>query len=320
MRPKPFCDSIAARWLLAFVLCATNALPISKVLAQQPNFTPAPLPPIISTGATSPHASWQQSPQGSGQQASTEMGTRSNSNGLHNTNAFSSDGAWTSGNSAPNGQTVPAVSQYAAPIQSLPTGNVVSSGSSLPTANSSSAVQPAHYNSANASSAGNVVPASVTASGSSGLNPVEGDSSDSSSKGRPFRPSARSDSGTAPSRSNSTVQMVVSVVSSLLIVMALMLGAAWCYRKANPQAASTIPKLVVSVLGRTPLAPRQNLVLIRFGQKLVLVSNLQGEVRTISEIEDPFEVDRLAGLCESAQAGSVSASFRTVLNNLGRSA
>ena len=103
-----------------------------------------------------------------------------------------------------------------------------------------------------------------------------------------------------------------------MIVIGLMLGAAWCYRRAMPGATGSLPKQVIQILGRTPLAPRQQLVLIRFGQKLVLVSNLHGEVRTISEITDPLEVDRMAGMCESAQAGSISDSFRTVLHNIGR--
>ncbi|MGN6134031.1 MAG: flagellar biosynthetic protein FliO [Aureliella sp.] len=129
----------------------------------------------------------------------------------------------------------------------------------------------------------------------------------------------RSSQATAPEkRSSGTVQMFVSVGSSLLIVVGLLLGAAWCYRKASPTSTGSLPKQVVQVLGRAPLAPRQQLILVRFAGKLVLVSNLQGEVRTISEIDDPLEVDRVAGLCESSQAGSISDSFRTVLHNIGR--
>lgn len=135
---------------------------------------------------------------------------------------------------------------------------------------------------------------------------------------RPLKPPTSSELATQTKRSSSTVQMFVSVISSLLIVVGLLLGAAWCYRKATPGVGGSLPKQVVQVLGRTPLAPRQQLVLVRFGTKLVLVSNLQGEVRTISEITDPLEVDRVSGMCESAQSGSISDSFRTVLHNIGR--
>ncbi|MCC6509187.1 MAG: flagellar biosynthetic protein FliO [Pirellulaceae bacterium] len=138
------------------------------------------------------------------------------------------------------------------------------------------------------------------------------------SEPRALKPQSASDGKTPEKRSTGTVQMFISVLSSLAIVMGLLLGAAWCYRRASPTMSGGLPKQVVQVLGRTPLAPRQQLVLLRFGHKLILVSNLHGEVRTISEITDPLEVDRMAGLCESAQPGSISESFRSVLHNIGR--
>lgn len=135
---------------------------------------------------------------------------------------------------------------------------------------------------------------------------------------KPLKPPTAAASKTPSQGSTGTVQMFVSVLSSLAIVIGLILAAAWLYRKAAPTISGALPKQVVQVLGRTPLAPRQQLVLLRLGSKLVLVSNLHGEVRTISEITDPLEVDRLSGLCEAAQPGSISESFRSVLHNMGR--
>lgn len=136
---------------------------------------------------------------------------------------------------------------------------------------------------------------------------------------RPLKPPSSADSKSVGKGTTGTVQMFISVLSSLAIVIGLIFAAAWFYRKAAPKMSGALPKQVVQVLGRTPLAPRQQLVLLRLGSKLVLVSNLHGEVRTISEITDPLEVDRLAGLCESAQPGSISESFRSVLHSMGRS-
>lgn len=120
--------------------------------------------------------------------------------------------------------------------------------------------------------------------------------------------------------SGGTLQMLVSVGSSLLIVIGLFLGVAWCYRKTLNQSSLAVPQQVVKVLGRTPLAPRQQLLVVRFGSKLLLVSLVQGEARTLSEITDPLEVDQLAGICESSQPGSISASFRSILNQGGATA
>jgi flagellar biogenesis protein FliO len=122
--------------------------------------------------------------------------------------------------------------------------------------------------------------------------------------------------GSRSSGSN-TLQMLFSVGSSLLIVLGLFLGVAWCYRRTLNTSLGGIPKQVVSVLGRTAIAPRQQLILVRFGSKLVLVSMNQGETRTLSEITDPIEVDQLAGTCESHQPHSLTNSFRSILNQSG---
>lgn len=116
----------------------------------------------------------------------------------------------------------------------------------------------------------------------------------------------------------STLQMLFSVGSSLLLVVGLFLGVAWCYRRSlGSELRGGLPKEVVKILGRSPIAPRQQLLLLRFGSKLLLVSLVQGEARTLSEVTDPLEVDRLAGLCEQHGTGSITHSFKTVLGQGG---
>lgn len=118
----------------------------------------------------------------------------------------------------------------------------------------------------------------------------------------------------ARAQGSGTLQMFLSVGSSLMVVIGLFMGSIWLYRKSLGSSKSGgLPKNVVQILGRAPVAARQQLVLLRFGSKLVLVSMVQGETRTISEITDPLEVDRLAGLCEGSQPGSISSSFREIL-------
>lgn len=114
--------------------------------------------------------------------------------------------------------------------------------------------------------------------------------------------------------SGGTAQVLVSIFSSLAVVIGLFLGLALLYRKSiSASLGKSLPKNVVQVLGKTSVAARQQLVLIRFGSKLVLVSMIQGEARAISEICDPLEVDQLAGFCESSQSGSTAQSFREML-------
>lgn len=126
-------------------------------------------------------------------------------------------------------------------------------------------------------------------------------------------PSSKTGEASSKPSGSGTFETLLSIGSSLLIVIGLFLGVAWCYRKTLSTSMGSMPKQVVQVLGRTPIANRQQLVLIRFGSKLVLVSLVQGEARTISEITDPLEVDQIAGICESSSPDSISSSFRSVL-------
>jgi hypothetical protein len=80
---------------------------------------------------------------------------------------------------------------------------------------------------------------------------------------------------------------------------------------AQPGAAETAGS-PHPVLGRAPLASRQQVHLVRCGRKLLLLSVSPGGIETLSEIDDPLEVDRLAGLCVQAQPGSASMVFRQV--------
>ncbi len=147
---------------------------------------------------------------------------------------------------------------------------------------------------------------------------ADGQSKQATRTRTPLEPPSKPDLSTDDSTgSGGTLQMLLSVGSSLLIVIGLFLGTAWCYRRTLNTSMGSLPKQVVQVLGRTALAPRQQLMVVRFGSKLVLVSLVQGEARTLSEITDPLEVDQLAGMCESSQPGSISNSFRNILNQGG---
>ena len=78
-----------------------------------------------------------------------------------------------------------------------------------------------------------------------------------------------------------------------------------CCARACLLAAAALPPDVVEVLGRVSLAPRQPAQLVRIGHKLILVSISTAGVKTLTEITDPLEVDRLAGLCQQAASAKL---------------
>ncbi|QDU97597.1 flagellar biosynthetic protein FliO [Lignipirellula cremea] len=109
----------------------------------------------------------------------------------------------------------------------------------------------------------------------------------------------------------------LTVFGSLALVIGLFLGLAWFSRRAGGKSNLQLPREVVEVLGRAPLTTRQNLQVVRFGNKLLLLSVTPGGSETLTEITDPEEIDRIAGLCQQQQPDSISESFRNVLSQFG---
>ena len=73
----------------------------------------------------------------------------------------------------------------------------------------------------------------------------------------------------------------------------------------------------VEVFGRAPLAKGQFMHLLRVGNKLLLVSVSNAGVEPLTEITDPIEVDRLAGLCKQSHPHSSTTAFRQVFQQFG---
>ncbi len=110
--------------------------------------------------------------------------------------------------------------------------------------------------------------------------------------------------------------LIVTLGGSLALVLGVFFLIVWAVRCAAPRGLTVLPSEVVEVLGRAPLAGRQQLHLLRCGKKLILVSVTPAGAETLTEITEPEEVDRLAGLCQQARPNSATAAFRQVLRQL----
>ncbi|MBQ9454470.1 MAG: flagellar biosynthetic protein FliO [Thermoguttaceae bacterium] len=88
-------------------------------------------------------------------------------------------------------------------------------------------------------------------------------------------------------------KLVFSVAAVTLLFMVLLL----VLKKFSPGGAPQLPKDVFEVLGKSPLAFRQQLYLLRCGKKIFIVSLSQNGLDRVGEIDDPAEVERLAKRC-----------------------
>lgn len=141
---------------------------------------------------------------------------------------------------------------------------------------------------------------------------------DVSGRNRLAPESTRSTPGDRLGRKRSTGTPVLTACSALAIVVGLFLFVAWLARRKLPVASHVLPEEVLEVLGRAPLAGRQDAHLVRLGRKLLLVCLSTSGAETLTEITDPEEVDRLAGLCKQLMPRSSTTSFRNMLQRVSR--
>lgn len=125
-----------------------------------------------------------------------------------------------------------------------------------------------------------------------------------------------SDDGTNSTRSPGSG--LGTMFASLCLVLGLFFLAIWMLKKAAPKGARMLPADVVEVLGRVPLGSKQNAHLLRVGNKMVLVSVSAGGAETLTEITDPMEVDRLAGICQQQQPHSSTNAFKQIFQQFAQ--
>ena len=101
-----------------------------------------------------------------------------------------------------------------------------------------------------------------------------------------------------------------NVTASLAIVLGLFFLAVILARSKFSRPPGGLGPDVVEVLGRRPLGPRQSMVLVRAGRKLLLVASLPQSATTLTEITDPDEVAWLVEQCQSGNSAGLSALVR----------
>jgi flagellar biogenesis protein FliO len=125
------------------------------------------------------------------------------------------------------------------------------------------------------------------------------------------------DSNLARPPAPTTLSARGSVGGSLAVVLGLFLTIVWFSRKLSPPGQAPLPKEAVELLGRAPLGARQQMQLVRLGNKLVLLAVTATGAESLAEVTEPTEVERLTALCRRGQPGSSSAAFTQLLGQIG---
>jgi flagellar biogenesis protein FliO len=97
------------------------------------------------------------------------------------------------------------------------------------------------------------------------------------------------------------------VLLALIAVIALIFVLMAIFKRLYPGAAPIRASAAVKVLARCPVSPKQHLLVIQFGKRLVLVGDTGSHLNPLCEISDPEEA---AGILAQARDESVSAAKR----------
>jgi len=114
---------------------------------------------------------------------------------------------------------------------------------------------------------------------------------------------ATSPSAPANSSVNTPELDLTRVVVSLATVVALIFGLRWISRKMFPSAAQPSNPLAVRILARCPISPRQNILLLHIGRRVLVVGDTGGNLASLGEITDADEIAALIAQTKSEVAG-----------------
>lgn len=112
--------------------------------------------------------------------------------------------------------------------------------------------------------------------------------------------------------------LMIKTGIALAIVLALVAGCFWIFKRTAPQSMKGLPLETMEVLGNAPLTNRQHLRLVRLGNRLLLLAVSEGQSQTLTEVTDPDEVNHLLELCQGSKKASAQQSFRSLLSETER--
>ena len=107
---------------------------------------------------------------------------------------------------------------------------------------------------------------------------------------------------------------VLSTLAALGVVIGLVFAARWAYTRMGGTVV-TRSSAVVEVLSRTSVAPKNHVLLLRVGQRVLVVGDSGGGgLRTLADLDDPEEVASVLQAVTATQQASVTRSFNAMMS------
>jgi flagellar protein FliO/FliZ len=104
---------------------------------------------------------------------------------------------------------------------------------------------------------------------------------------------------------------------ALMIVIGVIFLLRWAGRKMFLLPGNVKANPAIKVLSRTVLSPKQQVMLLQVGKRLVVVGDSGGRLSALSEITDPDEVAGLVGEVGSARPDRAESAIKSFRNLFG---
>ncbi len=136
----------------------------------------------------------------------------------------------------------------------------------------------------------------------------------------PLGPATTTSNTAAPSSTNTLLGggWFFNTLAALAVVLVLVFVARSMLTKWAGRNAATSHSPVADVLARIPIAPRNHLVLVRLGQRILVLGDSAQGLRTLESISDPQEIAELLTLVSASRPASISTGFRQLVNHFGQ--
>lgn len=115
---------------------------------------------------------------------------------------------------------------------------------------------------------------------------------------KPLTLRRNANSDLAGNRNFKSGSSLYTVLGSLGLVLGIFFAAMWFFKRGMPNSYLALPREAFEVFGHAAIGPRQQVELVRIGDRLLLVAVSQAGLQTLTEIKDPREIERLARLCK----------------------
>lgn len=110
---------------------------------------------------------------------------------------------------------------------------------------------------------------------------------------------------------------MMNTLAALGVVIGLIFLLRWLAKKwGMGGGVRVVSSPIVEVLSRTTVAPKNHVVLLRVGSRILVVNDGSAGMRTLATVDDPDEVAGLLQSVESARETSMSNSFGRAMSKL----